>query len=53
MVITMMKSYVDSTNDMQFMRENIHVLEVELRYCVTEHNVTIKKNGKKLHFSSI
>jgi len=46
MIIPMMKSYVDATNKLQFMIENIHELEVELQYWIKNHNVTVYKNGK-------
>jgi len=47
MITSMVKSYLDSTNDKQFVIENIHELEVEFKYWVNKHNVTISKNGKK------
>ncbi|XP_029342378.1 trehalase-like [Acyrthosiphon pisum] len=46
MIIPMMKSYVDATNDRQFLNDNINVLEIEFQYWITKHNVTINKNGK-------
>ncbi|XP_060876009.1 trehalase-like [Metopolophium dirhodum] len=46
MLIPMVKSYLDSTNDMQFVIDNINELEVEFKYWLTQHNVTIHKNGK-------
>jgi len=47
MIIPMMKSNVDSTDDMQFLIENISELENELEYWINIHNVKIEKNGKK------
>ncbi|XP_060859891.1 trehalase-like [Metopolophium dirhodum] len=46
MITPMIKSYVDATNDMTFVIENIHALEIEFQYWMTQHNVTISKNGK-------
>ncbi|XP_029340944.1 trehalase-like [Acyrthosiphon pisum] len=47
MLIPMVKSYLDATNDMKFVIENINALEIEFNYWITQHNVTIGKNGKK------
>ncbi|XP_029341666.1 trehalase-like [Acyrthosiphon pisum] len=46
MIIPMMKSYIDATNDFQLVIDNIHTLEIEFQYWITKHNVTINKNGK-------
>ncbi|CAI6353958.1 unnamed protein product [Macrosiphum euphorbiae] len=46
MTIPMVKSYVESTNDMEFVIEIIQYLEVEFNYWITQHNVTINKYGR-------
>ncbi|KAL4103583.1 hypothetical protein QTP88_018944 [Uroleucon formosanum] len=46
MLIPMMKSYFEVTNDIYFVIENIDMLEVEFQHWINNHNVTIYKNGK-------
>jgi len=53
MIIPMMKSYFDVTNDMDFVIENIDVLEVELQYWIYNHNMTINKKRKKIYIGGL
>jgi len=46
MITALVKSYLGATNDMRFVIENIHELEIEFQYWIIQHNVTINKNGK-------
>jgi len=46
MIIPMMKSYLDATNDKTFVEENIDLLENEFNYWITKHTIKILKNGK-------
>jgi len=42
MITPMVKSYVDATNDMTFVIENINILEIEFQYWITQHNIYYK-----------
>jgi alpha,alpha-trehalase len=47
MLIPMVKSYLDATHDMAFLKENIDILEKEFEYWITNHTVSVEKDGKK------
>ena len=45
MILPMMKSYIETTNDKEFIKENIEILEIEFNYWTTSHTVIIEKDG--------
>ena len=47
LLIPMIKSYFDKTNDKQFIKENIDLIEQEFLFWMTNHTVIIEKDGKK------
>ncbi|XP_046683204.1 trehalase isoform X2 [Homalodisca vitripennis] len=46
LLIPMMKSYVDATHDVDFIKSNIHILEKEFQFWLTNHTVEVEKDGK-------
>uniref|UniRef100_A0A2S2PC56 Trehalase n=1 Tax=Schizaphis graminum TaxID=13262 RepID=A0A2S2PC56_SCHGA len=46
MMLPMIHSYVEATHDMQFLAENIDMLEKEFTYWITYHTVDIPIKGK-------
>lgn len=46
LLVPMVKSYVDTTNDMNFVKENIKTLDKEFEFWMTKHTVLIEKDGK-------
>ncbi|PNF19664.1 Trehalase [Cryptotermes secundus] len=47
MLIPMVKSYIDATHDMTFLKENIDILEKEFEYWMTNHTISVEKDGKR------
>ncbi|KAJ9597755.1 hypothetical protein L9F63_011363 [Diploptera punctata] len=47
LLIPMVKSYLNKTNDVQFIRDNIELLEKEFLFWMTNHTITIDKDGVK------
>ncbi|KDR17472.1 Trehalase [Zootermopsis nevadensis] len=47
MLLPMMKSYLDATNDITFLRDNIDILEREFDYWMTNHTISVEKDGKR------
>lgn len=50
-LIPMMKEYVDATEDIDFLRDNINVLEEEYRFWERSRTDTIVENGEKYRLS--
>ncbi|XP_050527394.1 trehalase [Daktulosphaira vitifoliae] len=46
MLVPMMSSYIEATNDTAFLRDNIDILEREFDYWMRNHTVDIEKDGK-------
>ncbi|XP_025410177.1 trehalase-like isoform X2 [Sipha flava] len=46
MLVPMMQSYIEATNDTMFLRENVDILEKEFSYWMLNHTVDIEKDGK-------
>jgi alpha,alpha-trehalase len=46
LLIPMVKSYVDATNDIEFLRKNIDTIEEEFQYWMKNHSVVVVKDGK-------
>lgn len=46
LLIPMVKTYYDETKDLQFIRDNIHILEKELMFWFNNHTVVVDKDGK-------
>lgn len=42
----MVQSYVETTNDMNFVKENINTLDKEFKFWMDKHTVLIEKDGK-------
>jgi alpha,alpha-trehalase len=47
LLIPMVKSYMDATNDVVFLRENINTMEEEFQYWMRNHSVIVPKDGKE------
>jgi len=47
LLIPMMKSYLDATNDVKFLKANIDIMEKEFQYWMTNHTVSVEKDGKR------
>jgi len=45
-LIQMVKIYFETTRDLEFLKENIDILENELMYWITNHTVEVEKKGK-------
>ncbi|XP_022174955.1 trehalase isoform X4 [Myzus persicae] len=46
MLVPMMKSYIEATNDTIFLKENVDILEKEFSFWMLNHTVDIEKDGK-------
>jgi alpha,alpha-trehalase len=46
LLIPMVKSYMDATEDIEFLRENIGTMEEEFQYWMKNHSVVVVKDGK-------
>ncbi|KAK9502158.1 hypothetical protein O3M35_012745 [Rhynocoris fuscipes] len=46
LLIPMVNDYLEFTNDLGFIKDNIHLLEKEFQFWMTRHIVEIKKNDK-------
>lgn len=46
LLIPMMKSYLDVSQDTQFLRDSINTLEKEFNFWLTNHTVQVEKDGK-------
>lgn len=46
MLVPMMKSYIEATNDTVFLKENVDILEKEFSYWMLNHTVNIERDGK-------
>lgn len=46
LLIPMMKSYVDATNDRDFLEKNIHILEKEFQFWLNNHTIEVEKEGR-------
>ncbi|XP_069695388.1 trehalase-like isoform X2 [Periplaneta americana] len=46
MLIPMMKSYMDVTHDMDFLKSNIDIMENEFLFWITNHTVKVEKDGR-------
>lgn len=46
LLLPMMKSYLDVTQDREFLEKNINTLEKEFRFWITNHTVKIEKDGQ-------
>ncbi|CAL4105152.1 unnamed protein product, partial [Meganyctiphanes norvegica] len=44
-LIPMVKIYIEATNDIEFLRENIHLLESEFNFWLTNRTITVIKSG--------
>jgi alpha,alpha-trehalase len=42
----MVKSYIDATKDVGFLRQNIDMMEEEFQYWMRNHSVMVPKDGK-------
>lgn len=47
LLIPMMKSYLDATNDVAFLKDNIDLMEKEFQYWMTNHTISVEKDGKR------
>lgn len=47
LLIPMVKSYIDATKDVGFLRENIETMEEEFQYWMRNHSVMVPKDGKE------
>ncbi|XP_065351304.1 trehalase isoform X2 [Cloeon dipterum] len=47
LLIPMMEAYYDKTQDLQFIRESVSILEKEIEFWMTNHTVEVDKDGKK------
>jgi len=47
LLIPMMKSYLDATKDVAFLKDNIDIMEKEFQYWMTNHTVSVEKDGKR------
>ena len=47
LLIPMMKSYLDATNDVAFLKDNIDIMEKEFQYWITNHIISFEKDGKR------
>jgi len=43
----MMKSYLDATHDVEFVKQNIDILEQEFEFWMTNHTILVEKDGKQ------
>jgi alpha,alpha-trehalase len=41
----MVKSYIDATKDIEFLRKNIDAIEEEFQYWMKNHSVEVVKDG--------
>nr|AOT82130.1 membrane-bound trehalase 2 [Harmonia axyridis] len=46
LLIPMIKLYYDSTNDKQFLKDNIRIMEKEFNYWLTNHSVQVNLGGR-------
>ena len=46
LLIPMMKSYLDATNDVEFLKDNIDILEKDFQYWMINHTISVEKEGK-------
>nr|AEW67359.1 trehalase [Coptotermes formosanus] len=46
LLIPMVKSYMDATKDIEFLRKNIDTIEEEFQYWMKNHSVVVVKDGK-------
>jgi len=46
LLIPMMQSYLEATHDHEFLKTNIHILEKEFDFWMTNHTVEVEKDGK-------
>lgn len=47
MLIPMVKSYMDATRDIEFLRKNIDAIEEEFQYWMKNHSYEVVKGGKR------
>lgn len=47
LLIPMMKSYLDATNDVAFLKDNIDLMEKEFQHWMTNHTISVEKDGKR------
>lgn len=46
LLIPMMKTYIDATQDVDFLRSNIHILEKEFQFWINNRTVEVEKDSK-------
>nr|CAD7196475.1 unnamed protein product [Timema douglasi] len=46
LLIPMIQSYLEKSNDTQFIKDNIHIMEKEFNYWLTNHTVMVKKGDR-------
>lgn len=51
LLIPMMKEYLDATNDVQFLKDNLPALEMEFQFWLNNRNVTVESGGQ--HYRAI
>lgn len=47
MLIPMVKAYVEYTNDIDFIKDNMHTMESEFDFWLTNHTIKLPYNGRK------